>query len=88
MQVRRVVTGHSSDGKATLASDSKVAAITAEISPGWEFHRLWGADETSVFPNDGSSPFFSILFSTCGRLQIWHVYCPTNVRDNFREYRL
>ena len=66
MQVRRVVTGHTSDGKATIASDSKVEAITAEIAPGSEFHRLWGADETVTFPDDGSPPSFFSYFPPVG----------------------
>ena len=31
MQVRRVVTGHTPDGKATIASDTKVEGITVDI---------------------------------------------------------
>ena len=54
MHVRRVVTGHTSDGKATVASDTKVEGITLDMLPGEEFHRLWGADETVTFPDDGS----------------------------------
>lgn len=64
MQVRRVVTGHTSDGKATLASDTKVEAITGE--PGWEHHRLWGADETVTFPDDGSPRSFPSYFPPVG----------------------
>jgi hypothetical protein len=56
MQVRRVVTGHTSDGMATIASDTKVEGITVDIAPGFEFHRLWGADETVTFPDDGDVP--------------------------------
>ena len=56
MQVRRVVTGNNSHGKAIIASDSKVDGITASIAPGWEYHRLWGADETVTLPGDGSQP--------------------------------
>jgi mannose-6-phosphate isomerase-like protein (cupin superfamily) len=54
MRVRRVVTGHTGDGKATVASDTKVDAITLALLPGTEFHRLWGADEAPTFPDDGS----------------------------------
>ena len=64
MQVRRVVTGHTSDGKATLASDTKVEAITGE--PGWEHHRLWGSDETVTFPDDGSPRSFPSYFPPVG----------------------
>lgn len=54
MRIRRVVTGHSSDGEATVASDREVEAFTSPLFPGNEFHRLWGADEPPVFPDDGS----------------------------------
>ena len=52
--MRRVVTGHTSDGRATIASDTEVDAVTVALAPGAEFFRLWGADETPVFPDDGS----------------------------------
>jgi mannose-6-phosphate isomerase-like protein (cupin superfamily) len=54
MQVRRVVTGHTPAGKAQVASDSEVAAITLSQLPGTEFHQLWGGDESPTFPDDGS----------------------------------
>jgi quercetin dioxygenase-like cupin family protein len=56
MKVRRVVTGHTPDGKATVASDTEVDGLTAALLPGWEIHRLWGADEAPTFPDDGSPP--------------------------------
>ena len=52
MKVRRVVTGHTRDGKATIASDTKVEGTTVSLIPGWEFHRLWGADQTVTFPRN------------------------------------
>jgi mannose-6-phosphate isomerase-like protein (cupin superfamily) len=54
MKVRRVVTGHTRDGKATVASDTQVDAITLDLLPGTEFHRLWGADGAPTFPDDGA----------------------------------
>lgn len=54
MKIRRVVTGHTPDGKATVASDTDVDAITIGMLPGAEFHRLWGSDETPTFPDAGS----------------------------------
>jgi len=62
MQVRRIVTGHTQDGKATIASDTKVEATTVDIFPGWEFNRLWGADDKATFPDDGSPPPYSTYF--------------------------
>ena len=54
MKVRRVVTGHTRDGKATVASGTDVEAITLALLPGTEFYRLWGADEAPIFSDDGS----------------------------------
>ena len=66
MRVRRVVTGHTPDGKATIASDTKVAGTTVDLIPGWEFHRLWGADKTVTFPDDGSPCSYSTYFPPVG----------------------
>lgn len=54
MKVRRVVTGHTPDGKATVASDMEINAITTALVPGLEHHRLWGADIVPTFPDDGA----------------------------------
>ncbi len=54
MKVRRVVTGHTPDGRAAMASDQEVDALTVALAPGAEFHRLWGADEAPTFPDDGA----------------------------------
>jgi mannose-6-phosphate isomerase-like protein (cupin superfamily) len=53
MKVRRVVTGHDHNGKAVFASDEEVDPLTLALIPGAEFHRLWGADQAPVFPDDG-----------------------------------
>ena len=61
MKIRRVVTGHSRDGKAKVASDTAVDPITVALLPGVEFHRLWGADTAPTFPDDGS-PYPSVNY--------------------------
>jgi mannose-6-phosphate isomerase-like protein (cupin superfamily) len=66
MKVRRVVTGHTPDGKATVASDTSVDAITLDLLPGTEFHRLWSADEASTFPDDGSPQPAAAYFPPVG----------------------
>ena len=53
MRVRRVVTGHDRNGKAVFASDQEVDPLALALMPGWEFHRLWGADQAPTFPDDG-----------------------------------
>jgi mannose-6-phosphate isomerase-like protein (cupin superfamily) len=66
MKVRRVVTGHSTEGKATFVVDEYVAPVTLDLIPGNEFHRLWGADSTPTFPDDGSTPEFADYFPPVG----------------------
>jgi mannose-6-phosphate isomerase-like protein (cupin superfamily) len=58
--MRRVVTGHAPNGKAIVVSDTEVDAIV----PG--SHVLWGADEPSTFPDDGTPPPFSSYFPPVG----------------------
>lgn len=66
MKIRRVVTGHTPDGKATVASDTEVDPVTVALLPGMEFHRLWGADSAPTFPDDGSPHSFSTYFPPVG----------------------
>ena len=54
MKIRRVVTGHAPNGKAIVASDTEVDAITVAIAPGFEAYNIWGADDAPTFPDDGS----------------------------------
>jgi mannose-6-phosphate isomerase-like protein (cupin superfamily) len=56
MSTRRVVTGHSPEGKAIFASDEHIAPVTAALVPGAEFYRLWGSDTISHFPDSGAEP--------------------------------
>lgn len=56
MSRRRVVTGHDAQGKAVFVSDDQVEPITLGSLPGTEFFQIWGGDEVSSFPDDGSRP--------------------------------
>jgi mannose-6-phosphate isomerase-like protein (cupin superfamily) len=66
MDVRRVVTGHGSDGKAVFMSDERVPPIVPALLPENEFHRLWGADEAPHFPDDGAQPQVTTYFPPVG----------------------
>lgn len=66
MGTRRVVTGHSSAGKAIFASDEIVGAITSPLMPGFELLRLWGADGPVELPDDGSMPPHVTYFPPVG----------------------
>jgi mannose-6-phosphate isomerase-like protein (cupin superfamily) len=54
VKVRRVVTGHDSQGTARVVDDANVEPITSELMPGCAAYRLWGRDERPTFPDDGS----------------------------------
>ena len=69
MSIRRVVTGHSPEGKAVVASDEVVEPITLDLLPGYEFYRLWGTDEPMSYPDDGSSPSAHAYFPPVGGLR-------------------
>jgi mannose-6-phosphate isomerase-like protein (cupin superfamily) len=66
MDVRRVVTGHDASGKAVFVSDGAVAPVVPDLLPGNEFHRLWGADTTPRFPDDGAQPADGQYFPPVG----------------------
>ncbi len=53
--IRRLVTGHDTNGKAVFASDEQIQPITLALVPGAEFYRVWGADKPPRFPDDGSA---------------------------------
>jgi len=55
MKVRRVVTGHTEDGKSVVIDDVQVEGI-APIVPGAEFHWLWAQDEVPMLPLEGILP--------------------------------
>ena len=64
--MRRVVTGHTSDGKATITSDTEIDAVTVALLPGSESYTLWGTDETPTFPDDGSLRPYSTYIPPVG----------------------
>jgi hypothetical protein len=66
MRTRRVVTGHSPDGKAVFASDEVVEPVVLDLVPGFEFLRLWGGDEAPTYPDDGSTLAHDTYFPPLG----------------------
>jgi mannose-6-phosphate isomerase-like protein (cupin superfamily) len=53
MGIRRVVTGHTADGIAVIASDEEVESMPIGAS-GSAATLLWGRDDVAHFPDDGS----------------------------------
>ena len=73
MEIRRVVTGHSNEGKSVVTSDEVVAGFEMPVSPEDVFHVLWGADDAQTYPDDGSAPHRDGWWSPVGgfRSFIW-----------------
>src|SRR5215210_6907131 len=64
--VRRVVTGHDTNGRSVFVSDERVEGVTTALSPTSSFHMLWGGDATPHFPDDGGRPPFTTYFPPIG----------------------
>jgi mannose-6-phosphate isomerase-like protein (cupin superfamily) len=64
--VRRVVTGHSPEGKAVFVSDEKVTAAPMGQDSAGGFNQLWGGDEAPTFPDDGTLPAQATFFPPVG----------------------
>lgn len=56
MDVRRVVTGLNTEGRARVISDGPVDPKSAPSLPGAGMHYVWGADVREVVPTDGTQP--------------------------------
>jgi hypothetical protein len=55
-RVRRVVTGHDTQGRSTFVSDAPVQPFEPSLAPGSAFHLLWHADEAPTFPSGDLPP--------------------------------
>ena len=65
MGVRRVVTGHTPEGKAIIASDTAVDSIPVGAR-GSSTTLVWGRDDVAEFPDDGSQPARETVFPPPG----------------------
>jgi mannose-6-phosphate isomerase-like protein (cupin superfamily) len=70
MHVRRVVTGKTPEGKSVFVSDSRVAPIAPALTPGAEFHTIWGSDVVTQLPQDGTMPAFTQWFPPPGGYRV------------------
>lgn len=85
MDVRIVVTGHDSDGKAVFARDEVVAPITLAAMPGAEFHRLWGSDEPQTYPDAGTAPDAPAYFPPVGGFRFGLFTLPPQQEADYPE---
>ncbi len=65
MPVRRIVTGHTPEGKAIVVSDEAVPPILIGDG-GSAATLLWARDDLAQFPDDGSQPMMSAAFPLPG----------------------
>jgi mannose-6-phosphate isomerase-like protein (cupin superfamily) len=65
MQIRRVVTGQTADGKSVFVSDDVLADD--------QFGQLWGSDGTVALPTDGAEPKWTGFFPPASgfRFLVW-----------------
>ena len=65
MGVRRVVTGHTADGRAVVVSDEEVPGIPIG-DRGSSAALVWGRDDVAHFPDDGAQPAMAAAFPPPG----------------------
>jgi mannose-6-phosphate isomerase-like protein (cupin superfamily) len=82
MKIRRVVTGHDEAGKAVFVEDRELEPLTVSLSPGAEYHRLWGGNEAPSFPDDGSPPDQEPFFPAVGGYRFLTFQVPPGHRQS------
>lgn len=85
MDIRRVVTGHDTDGNAVFASDEMVAPVTLAAMPGAEFHRLWGADSPQTYPDSGVEPSGNNYFPDVGGFRFGFFTLPPDQETRYPD---
>ena len=70
MKMRRVVTGHSSDGKAIVASDTEVETVRVDLLPGVEYRQIWSVDAPPTYPDEQAAA--AALCDPCSGYTIPH----------------
>ncbi|KXX71131.1 cupin domain-containing protein [Flammeovirga sp. SJP92] len=72
-EFRRIVTGHSKEGKSIIVNDAIVEKI--DLGGGKEFMQLWGSDTIPKHPDDGTMEEYLDWFPKVGghRFFIWIV---------------
>lgn len=78
MKVRTLVTGRSQDGKSIVVSDTHQEGPGYSFIPGSMFSTLWGNDQPSVVPNDGSRPNIHDYFAPAGGYRVFYNIMPSD----------
>src|SRR5260370_12444943 len=78
MNIRCVVTGRTPSGTSVIARDSHVPPVTVASLPGFEFHRMWGANSAPQLPSDGTTPPHPRYFPPSGGFRFLFFTVPPN----------
>jgi mannose-6-phosphate isomerase-like protein (cupin superfamily) len=85
MATRRVVTGHTADGTAVVASDGPVDAMA--LGPGGvAFEVVWARDDAAHFPDDGSMPAVTAAFPPPGGCAFGITVIPPGADGELHDY--
>jgi hypothetical protein len=75
---RRIVTGHSADGRSVIASDRRVEFEAIPGRGGIVLGTLWGSDAAPVYPDDGGEPSHHVWFPPVGGMRLVEFVLPPN----------
>ena len=80
MKIRCVVTGRNPSGKSVFAKDATIEPVTLGLLPGFEFHRMWGAESAPKLPSDGTPPPHPRYFPPAGGFRFGFFTVPPNTQ--------
>jgi hypothetical protein len=72
---RLVVTGHDSQGRSCVASDSLIEGNEIP-GRGLELNLIWGADGTMSYPDKGAKPAYTTFFPPTNGFRMVEMYMP------------
>jgi hypothetical protein len=85
VNIRGVVTGRAPSGTSVIAKDSKVEPVAVSSLPGFEFHRIWGADSEPQLASDGTPHPYARYFPPPGGFRFLFFTVPPNT-DKLPEH--
>jgi mannose-6-phosphate isomerase-like protein (cupin superfamily) len=85
MATRRVVTGHTPEGRAVVASDGPIDGMALGTG-GVTYDVVWARDDPAHFPDDGSMPEVAIAFPPPGGCVFGITVIPPGTDSGMQHY--
>ncbi len=85
MPVRRLVTGHDSEGRSVAAADEQAPRIPFGSHDG-AVYLVWGRDDVARFPDDGAQPQITSPFPPPGGCRASVTELPPGASTDFDEF--